>query len=491
MKLKDRRKLRQKYAQGAVKYVKPDYPLREGKIAVKVSAPKIGIGITTRNRDSFPICYKQITRTLPKGAKLVVVDDESTIPVPEATFRFNHNVGVAAAKNKCLELLEGCDYIFLFDDDCWPVKKGWEKPYINSGLHHASFTFDHNRLVRNGNDKIGELGALSYFKNACGCMLFFTGEAIQTAGGFNRAFGKYGNEHIDLSVRIYNAGLTPHPFMDVTGSMNFFHSLDYYLETKSTATHKESHKTYHLIGAENRALSYKTHGGNFTVMGTFFNYQPDPQRGIKWEPDFDLVKDWVNSVIDNGGECHLLHDCFTDLPKIKGFTAHKVSTAKSFVINNYRWIAYHNILKHLKIKTDFLFLTDTTDVICLKAPEPEHGFLYVGDEKDQKLDNPWLKRIEETLITIPDYHEIIWASPENPLLNIGILGGDIDLVKLYLSVHYEINFAYNKGKSGSTDMATGNYVLYKYFQDKIKHGEMVNTVFKEYRANNFSWFMHK
>lgn len=491
MNLEERRKLRQKYAQGAVKYVKPQYPLLDYKRAVKVSAPKIGIGITTRNRNSFPICYQEITRTLPKGAKLVVVDDESTIPVPEATFRFNHNVGVAAAKNKCLELLDGCDYIFLFDDDCWPIQKGWEKPYINSELHHASFTFDHNKVGRNGNDKIGELGALSYYKNACGCMLFFTGEAIKTVGGFNRIFGKYGNEHIDMSVRIYNEGLTPHPFIDVTGSMKLFHSLDYYVKVESTAKVKAPHKTYHLIGAEKKTLPYKTLGSNFTVMGAFFNSQPDPQRGIRWEPDFNLVKDWVHSIIDNGGEAHLLHDCFTDLPNIKGFTPHKVSTAKAFKPNNYRWIAYHNLLQHLKLKTDFLFLTDTTDVTLLKAPTPEKGYLYVGDEKNQTLDSPWLKRIEDTLITIPDYFELIDPLRNKPLLNIGILGGDINLVKLYLAVHYEINFAYNQNKGGSTDMGTGNYVLYKYFRDKIKYGEEVNTIFKEFRANNFSWFMHK
>ena len=74
----------------------------------------IGIGITTHNRyETFSKTLVEIKRYAPKDAKIVVVDDASDIPVPEATFRFDTNVGIAAGKNKCMELLDECDHLFL------------------------------------------------------------------------------------------------------------------------------------------------------------------------------------------------------------------------------------------------------------------------------------------------------------------------------------------------------------------------------------------
>ena len=83
---------------------------------------KIGIGITTHNRyEVFTHTLKKIREFAPLGTKIAIVDDASKAPVPEATYRFNTNVGIAVAKNKCFELLEDCEHIFLFDDDTYPL----------------------------------------------------------------------------------------------------------------------------------------------------------------------------------------------------------------------------------------------------------------------------------------------------------------------------------------------------------------------------------
>ncbi len=98
---------------------------------------KIGIGITTHNRPQvFRHTLRNVLKFAPRGAKVLVVDDASTDTVREATYRFDVNAGIARAKNKCLELLEDCDHIFLFDDDTYPIKKGWEQPYIDSAEPH-------------------------------------------------------------------------------------------------------------------------------------------------------------------------------------------------------------------------------------------------------------------------------------------------------------------------------------------------------------------
>lgn len=85
-----------------------------------LGAQLIGIAITTRNRyEIFKKTYDEMKKHAPKNSVIVVVDDASTTPCPEATYRFTENVGIARAKNKCFELLykAGCEHFFLFYDD--------------------------------------------------------------------------------------------------------------------------------------------------------------------------------------------------------------------------------------------------------------------------------------------------------------------------------------------------------------------------------------
>ena len=78
----------------------------------------IGIAITTHNRrDTALQTFDKWTSMLPDGAIIIVVDDASDEPYPNADYRFDLNVGIAKAKNKCIELLieRGCDELFLAD----------------------------------------------------------------------------------------------------------------------------------------------------------------------------------------------------------------------------------------------------------------------------------------------------------------------------------------------------------------------------------------
>ena len=137
---------------------------------------KIGIGITTHNRyDVFSKTLAEIKRLAPAGAEIVVVDDASDKPVPEATYRFARNVGIAAAKNKCFELLEGCDHIFLFDDDTYPVIEGWHQPYVASHEPHLMYIFQDFATGTKLNDtiKIYQDSEITAWSHARGCMLYF------------------------------------------------------------------------------------------------------------------------------------------------------------------------------------------------------------------------------------------------------------------------------------------------------------------------------
>ena len=91
----------------------------------------IGIGITTYNRERIlKSTIENIKKFTKSKYKLVIVDDGSVTSVKDATYRFNTNQGSPVSKNKCIELLEGCEHIFLFDDDTYPIKEGWEKDIL-------------------------------------------------------------------------------------------------------------------------------------------------------------------------------------------------------------------------------------------------------------------------------------------------------------------------------------------------------------------------
>jgi glycosyltransferase involved in cell wall biosynthesis len=450
----------------------------------------IGIGITTHNRNAnAEKCLKEITRFAPKGAKIVVVDDASAVPFKGAAFRFNHNVGIAAAKNKCLELLDDCDYVFLFDDDTWPKSEKWWLPYINSGVHHLSFTFD--KLANgmpNGNGVFRRDGDVKYHYNPCGCVLFFTRECIDKVGGFNIGFGKYGNEHVDLSVRAYNAGLIAHPFMDVEGSLGLFQSLDYLQRTKSSVAKREVNQTKPLIGKSGK-LEYKTGGEPFTVVGSYFTYQPDPQRGVNWKPDYNAVKNWIHSVTDCGGQVILLHDCFDTYPHTEGVKFVKVEPPKGYSPGQCRFMLYAEIIEQ-HLQTDAVFFTDCTDVICMKTPQTESGVIYAGDEHGQAVSCKWMSDTHNSILKIPDYIDFMKSVKDMPLLNVGIVGGRKETVMPFIRKIAEYAVEYGKTEK-PVDMGILNYTAYKHFGKQIKHGAPVNTKFKHFEKVNGVWFQHK
>lgn len=192
----------------------------------------IGIAITTYNRpDIFQITLDKIKKYAPKDAVIVIVDDGSENPHPETTYHFKANSGIAVAKNKCLELLykAGCAHLFLFDNDCYPIIKGWEKPYIESKEPHLCYTFlGKNREVRKTINGINILTAPN------GCMLYFERRVLDTVGGFDTGFKFYGGEHKSFSRRIFNIGLTSHRYMDVVDSHKLIFAYDNGYTIKTT-----------------------------------------------------------------------------------------------------------------------------------------------------------------------------------------------------------------------------------------------------------------
>lgn len=184
---------------------------------------KLGFSITTKNRpEQFKKCYEALVKYAPEGSVIAVVEDGSDVPYSIGYGDVRHaylvSKGISAAKNKCLEMLynKGCDYLFLLDDDTLPLCENWFMPYINNQQPHLCYTFL---------PSYKKMFGLKVHALANGCMMYFTREVIDTVGGFDIIYNnKF--EHIDLSRRIFNAGLTLFQFADVIGSDKLLYCLD-------------------------------------------------------------------------------------------------------------------------------------------------------------------------------------------------------------------------------------------------------------------------
>lgn len=447
---------------------------------------KIGICISTRNRkEVFEHTYSQWVKYLPKGAILIVVDDASDYHVKEADFRFEEQAGIAKVKNKSIELLEakGVTDFVLSDNDVYPINENWHLPYINSGLNHAMLTYEKFANGGNiGNRIIKRHANYNEFLHPCGILLYYKKICFETVGGMNEVFGLGMHEHVELSRRIFNAGLTPKPYIDVPNSLDNFYSHDHHQtidRTLSAKVRAELVKKNTPIFNKNKLskdfVPYRKM--NNIIITTYFTGTPDPQKdGKRWQPNIEDLSELIGSL--SGQKLVVLHDCFDDI-EIENVEFVKVKTT----LNPYfqRWVSIKEYLDNNNV--DFLFCVDATDVKMLKNPfgSMTATNIYVGDEPSY-LNNKWLITHHQ------EYLPFILGNANKVLLNAGLLGGKSNVIKPFLKKLIETN---EKKPNVMTDMAAFNYTAYTYFKDIIFHGRIVNTVFKSFKPNNISFWQHK
>jgi GT2 family glycosyltransferase len=203
----------------------------------------IGIGVTTRNRTNIlSITLENISKFLPANCLVVVCDDTEDEEIKAANkmvaekfgFEYKHDgtrKGVARNKNLCLSSLKDCDYIFLFDDDCYPLKEGWAEYIIRchkeSGVHH--FNLLDKTLHEHTSTKKYDNFAVDEFRNVGGVFMFVTKEVVEKVGAFNKDYDVYGFEHASYTYRVYKSGLHNGHGINLTISdlQNYLFSFDY------------------------------------------------------------------------------------------------------------------------------------------------------------------------------------------------------------------------------------------------------------------------
>lgn len=482
---------------------------------------KIGIGITTHNRpDAFSKTLSHIIAFFPPNAHVVTIDDCSDTPYASFStgsnkiyYRFDRNVGIARAKNKALELLynAGCEHLFLFDDDTFPLVDDWWMPYVESGENHLMYIFQqfanapgpHDMIEYYRDDKIAA------YSHVRGCMLYYRRVCLDTVGGMDVAFGKWGHEHGDLSNRIYSAGLTRFRYMDVANSKGLFYAADEQEHGKFKST-VPGHQRIDLLNAS-KAIYEAQYNKPFyrgfrdvadanvgdknpLFLTAYFTTLEDTQRpGQKWEFDSSVLERYLMSILGISGNraaSIVLND------NLNHEWGPSIWEKVPVYGNPYfqRWMSYYDYLIKHKDSISWVFMTDCTDVELLKMPEPQPGFIYMGDEPDLIGKSTWLQYHHKHSQLQTFYKKF----GVYQMVNAGILGGYVDdvlpfiraIIDTYVQMLHESIKKHVNGP-GMTDMGIFNYVAYTQFRDKISHGPHVNTRFKANERNDISWFKHK
>ncbi|MCF8321480.1 MAG: hypothetical protein K9I35_09770 [Flavobacterium sp.] len=221
------------------------------------------------------------------------------------------------------------------------------------------------------------------------------------------------------------------------------------------------------------------------------------------DDDFSIIENWVNSISKLNLQAVIFHNNFSESTVIKHQSKNllfiRITHDERFNPNVFRYFVYNQFLNQYWDKIDSLFVTDVSDVLVLKNPfiQPlfieKFDFIFCGDEPTN-WNNEWMQLHGSHLRSrITDYLEIETEYKSHQLLNCGIIGGNISIIKSLIESIWQLHNTYNfDNKSSYTgDMGAFNYIVRKNYSQKLLHGTPVNSEFKAYIDNGTNWFQHK
>lgn len=477
---------------------------------VKKEGPKIGIAVSTRNRQvALSNALAEHLKFLPEDVFFVVVDDGSAVPVtvPDWVTLVRHptSLGIVEAKNTSLHTLieAGCEQLFLWDDDAYPLAKGWELPYIESPEPHLSYQF----LDLAGPKKLNDIAVLYRdqqhiaYSGQRGVMLYYHKSAIEKVGGFDRIYQRGMYEHVDLALRINNAGLTSWAFADVVNSQTLIYSLDEHEKIERSVVQQER-----IAQVARNVKIYSTRRDSFytgyaeyrpikrAVLTVMVTGCPDPQRNnTHMSSDGAQLVPWAQSI--QGAQKILLADQITNIPGVTDVNIVQVPVKSDVSPYFLRWFHLYRYLREHKELTD-VWITDGTDVTMLRSPWEfmEEGTLYVGDEHST-YSNKWFTDVNFH----PELLAFIEEHKDEQVINAGLIGGEREHVLEVLSGimrYYAMIKSWQFWREKKVSEITTDMVVFamavKRFGGKVKHGPQVNTVFKSKGVGSeTAFFCHK
>ena len=161
----------------------------------------------------------------------------------------------------------------------------------------------------------------------------------------------------------------------------------------------------------------------------------------------------------------------------------------------HRWeICYNYLLNHSEIAK--AALVDVGDVEMLNYPfnEMQDNLLYFGDEPND---------LGTSIISAdnkPAYmSDFLSVNQSLQVLNPGVIAGNRAILLEYLGLMVKLltddqvsQLKDNEEKHlGNFEMALMNYVAYRYFSTRLRHGRRVSTRFSMWDRQSNAWFKHK
>ena len=222
------------------------------------------------------------------------------------------------------------------------------------------------------------------------------------------------------------------------------------------------------------------------------------------DDDYSIVREWAESIAALQLKGIIFHNNFTTETCSKYQNQHlafiKIDHNPRFKPNVYRYLIYRDFLRAHSAELESVFVTDVSDVVALSNPfihpffTENPGAIFCGDEP-KTLHNEWMEAHSAHLRSkIADYAAYEAVFKDAPLLNCGIIGGNIRVMQAFIEnlagIHEQFNHDNQTAYTG--DMGAFNYLMRTQFNDQVLHGPPVNTVFKGYERDRADcWFRHK
>lgn len=153
---------------------------------------KVGIGVPTVGRRAISAGYLR----------------HATRPTLMQVQLDNDRRGPGWARNQCIAKLydAGCDLIVLMDDDCYPIRSGWQD-YLAAGVAEYGVhvvTLENTHHLERQRVVNGELLVTT---STVGCFTALTRHAVDVIGYYSAAFSGYGFEDVHFQRRVARSGI--------------------------------------------------------------------------------------------------------------------------------------------------------------------------------------------------------------------------------------------------------------------------------------------
>jgi len=203
---------------------------------------KIGLAIITCNREDL---FHQAVAAIPEVDYNIVINDGKVLinktDLAKINLLVEHkiNEGVGRSKNEALKLMmaEGCEHLFISEDDVSVIDKEVCEKYIRaseiSGIKHFNFSYhgpDNKDSAGNPNPRLKtkfKEFSLGFHFFLGGAFSYYHRDVIERAGYIDEKFKNF-HEHVEHTYRIIKAGYHP-PFWwfaDLSESYKMLKDLD-------------------------------------------------------------------------------------------------------------------------------------------------------------------------------------------------------------------------------------------------------------------------